>query len=591
MDNKHIAHLLRSRADKYGSKEVFRYKKNNTYQSISWTTFKESAEHLSKYLLSVGIKAFNNIGILSANRPEWTMADTAVLSVRGVIIPLYTTGSLKQISYIVEETEMSALFVGDEKQLELALEAMNQSDFLKLIVTFDCVEHDDERVISYEAIRALVLKDYNDTFKQRLNEADTNDLATIVYTSGTTGEPKGVMLHHRNFIHCFKIHDQRLVLTEEDVSMCFLPLSHVFERAWTFYVLHSGAVNVYNLDPKQVMDEMPLVKPTVMCVIPRFYEKIHQGIINTKDTLPGWKQYLFAKALHVGLRYIEYEKNYVRASLGLRLKRKFYDQLIFSKLRKIFGGRIKYMPCAGAALRNDLLKFFHAIGLYINYGYGCSETTATVSCMPQKNYDFDYTGNIMPGIEVELSDEKMILVKGGTVFSGYYKKPEETEAALKEGWYYTGDKGYLTKDGRLLMKERIKDIIKTSTGKYISPQKIELLLLKSDLIEQVCVFGDNRKYITALIVPCFDMLKQKIKEANICFPNHKDILQCDEIIDIIKQDIDELQQELPSHERVVKMKLMDVPFSIQEETMTTTLKLRRNHIGKIFQSEIEALYN
>ncbi len=590
MDSQHIALMLRSRADKYGSKEVFRYKKNDSYQSVSWNEFKRRAEVLSKYLLSIGVEVSDNIGILSYNRPEWTIADLAVLSVRGVVVPLYTTGSLSQISYIINETQMSVLFVGNDQQLTLALEAMEQSDSLKLIVAFDDVEIKDDRVVSYNDISNMSSEEEDLQFKQRLKESDTDDLATIVYTSGTTGEPKGVMLHHRNFVHSFKIHVKRLILTDKDVSLCFLPLSHVFERAWSFFVLYNGCVNVYNPNPKHIMEEISLVKPTVMCVIPRFFEKVYQGIITNIEKAPIWKRYLFNRGIAVGLKYIEYEKNNVRVPLVLQIQRMFYNKIIYSKLRAVFGGQINYMPCAGAALRKDLLKFFHAIGIYINYGYGCSETTATVSCMPQKNYDFDFTGRILSGIEVKISEENMILVKGGTVFSGYYKKPEETAQVLKDGWYYTGDKGYIAEDGKLLMTERIKDIIKTSTGKYISPQKIELLLQKSDVIEQICVFGDDRKFITALIVPCFAALKAKLQEANLTFNKLQDMLSCDEIMDLMMCEINKLQQELPTHERVVKMKLLNEPFSIKDETMTTTLKLRRKQIGKLFQTEIDALY-
>ncbi len=584
----HLAHMIRSRAEKYGSREVFRHKVQNRYQSISWSSFKTDAEQISKYLLSIGVEALDNIGILANNQPQWTTADLGIISVRGVVIPLYTTATLEQINYIVEETQMRVMFVGNNAQLKLAQKAMRKSDYLQLIICIERPGENAENVVYYEDILQQNLSEQQLAFETRLQQAEGDDLITIIYTSGTTGEPKGVMLHHRNFMASFKIHDKRLVLGEDDVSMCFLPLTHVFERIWTYYLMYRGAVNTYNSDPKAVIDEISVVKPTVMCAIPRFFEKTHHAIVTTVKTWPNWKQQLFKRAIKLGLKYIEYQKDGLKVPAMLALKHRFYDTLVYSKIRKVFGGHVRYFPCAGAALRKDLLQFFHAIGIFINYGYGSTETTATVSCMPQKHYDFDYTGDILPDIEVKISDEGMILVKGDIVFSGYYKKPEETAKTLIDGWYYTGDKGYIPAPGKLHMTERMKDIIKTSTGKYISPQKIENLIQQSHLIEQACVIGDNRKYLVALVVPCYDNLKTLGRVLK--FNNVAEMVADEEVEKTVLDDMQKYQSTLPLHERVAKIYLLPEPFTIEGNTLTTTLKMRRKHITEQYQSVIETLY-
>lgn len=586
----HIAHMLRRRADKYTAKEVFRYKKGNEYLSISWNTFKQQSEQVSKFLLSKGIKTGSNIGIYSQNRPQWTISDLGIIACRAVVVPIYPTATYDQLNYIASETEMEVLFVGDEEQLDNATKLLSTSSTLKCIVSFNCAATDNSNIVRFEDILNETVDAFNDVFEKQLDDALEDDLATIIYTSGTTGEPKGTMLTHKNFMYAFDIHDKRLDLGEDDVSMCFLPLSHVFERTWTYYLLHSGGINVYNLNPKAVIEELPKVKPTVMCVVPRFFEKTYDAIQLKADSWPKMQKAIFDWSVKTGLKYIEYEKDDKTAPLFLNIKRKIANALVYKKVRQVFGGNIRYMPCAGSALNNFLLRFFHSIGLYICYGYGATETTATVSCMPHSNYDFDYTGNIMPGVTVKINEDNMILVKGGTVFSGYYKKPAETAEVLKDGWYYTGDQGSIPKPDKLHMTERIKDIIKTSTGKYISPQKIELILSEGDLIEQICVIGDNRKYLSALIVPTYELVKKIAKEEEVSFTDNEDLANNPVITQLIQTQIDKLQASLPKHEHVIKIALLKEAFSIDNTMLTNSLKVRRKMVNQVYKETIEKMY-
>ncbi len=591
MKESHLAEIIRNRIKQYQNRPAVKYKKDGIYKSLSWNELGNQIDSISKYLISEGLNIASNIGIYSQNCPEWSITDFAILSTRSVVVPIFPTSTYEQLEYIVNETEMEVLFVGDEAQLYNALEVLKNCKFLKKIITFFTPKNEHEKVISFNSILG---NKYDDNIakilNQRLSKASINDLATIIYTSGTTGEPKGVMLHHSNFIKLFEIHDIRLELDENDVSLAFLPLSHVFERGWTYFVFYKGATNVYNYNPKDIINELPIVKPTVMCAVPRFFEKSYDIILKTTHNWSKPKRSIFNWALNTGLQYIEYEKDAIKSPAILELKHKIANILVMKTFRKVFGGRIKYTPCAGAALNLEILKFFHALGIKINYGYGATETSATVSCMKKDKYDFVNTGSIMPDVQVKINEEDgQILVKGETVFKGYYKKPEATAEALKDGWYYTGDQGEITSDGMLCMKERIKDIMKTSTGKYVSPQKVELLLSQDQHIEQLCVIGDNKRYLTALIVPCYHYLKTLSPKVEDHLNNYKLVTNPIAISEFQKK-LDKLQGQLASFEKVVKFKLLPEPFTIENNMMTNSLKVRRKQVNIEYKQLIEEMY-
>ncbi len=592
MKESHLAKIIRNRIQQYQNRTAVKYKEDGIYKSLSWIDLGSRIDSISLFLISQGLHITSNIGIYSQNCPEWSITDFAILSTRSVVVPVFPTSTYEQLEYIVKETDMEVLFVGDEAQLSYALEVLKNCKSLKKIITFFTPKNEHEKVISFNSILNNKYDDnITEILNQRLLEASINDLATIIYTSGTTGEPKGVMLHHSNFIKLFEIHDIRLELDENDVSLAFLPLSHVFERGWTYFVFYKGATNIYNYNPKDIINELPIVKPTVMCAVPRFFEKSYDIILKTTQKWNKPKRSIFNWALNTGLQYIEYEKDAIKPPAILELKHKIANILVMKAFRKVFGGQIKYMPCAGAALNLEILKFFHALGIKINYGYGATETSATVSCMKKDKYDFINTGSIMPNVEVKIIEEDgQILVKGETVFKGYYKKPEATAEALKDGWYYTGDQGEITSDGMLCMKERIKDIMKTSTGKYISPQKVELLLSQDQHIEQLCVIGDNRRYLTALIVPCYHYLKTLSPKVEDHLNNYK-LVTNPIAIDEFQKKLHNLQSELASFEKVVKFKLLPEPFTIENNLMTNSLKVRRKQVNIEYKELIEEMYH
>jgi len=590
----HIISMVHDRASKYSNKEVFRYNYSSRekYESLKWNQLFVDTKNVSLALLSLGFGNGDNIGIFSDNRPEWVIADLGILGIRGVVVPFYSTSSKQQLKYIIDETKMKLIFVGNMEQYEKALWLLENTESLKKIIVFDpnIAQNDDKTVDWHQFHNLGKASDKENELTRTINESQPDDLATIIYTSGTTGESKGVMLDHETIMFLFRIHDERLNVNESDISACFLPLSHVFERFWTYYMLYKGTINAFISNPRDIIKYLPFIKPSLMCTVPRFFEKTYEGIQLELTKWPTIKRNIFNWSISVGHKYSEMLSKNQQIPIGLKIKRGLANKLVLAKVRSIFGGNIKFMPCAGAAINPKLLRFFHATGIFINYGYGATETTATVSCFKSDVYNFDTCGSVMPGVAVKISDEGEILIKGNTVFKGYYNKPEETAKALRDGWYYSGDKGTLTADGNLIMLDRIKDLIKTSVGKYVSPQKLELLLCQDPLIEQVVIIGDDRKFVTALVVPAFEGLKKVAQEMNIEFIDNIQLISRPEIISLLKDRIDKTQEELTSYEKVVKFILLPEPFSIQSGTLTNTLKVKRKMLIEKYKDEIDKLY-
>lgn len=586
--------MVLERASKFGSRELYRYRKpgSSIYESISWEDFISESQKISRALISLGFGPSDNIGIFSDNRPEWMISDLGIVGIRSVTVPFYSTSSKQQLKYIVDETRMELIFAGNSEQLEKALWLIENTETLKTIVVFnEDIIQDKTNCIDWQTFLKLDSeKRFESDLKQRIQDIQADDVLKIIYTSGTTGESKGAMLTHATFMYTFKIHDERLDVSENDVSVCFLPLSHIFELSWTYYMLHCGATNVFIDNPREIVKHLPIIKPTVMCTVPRFFEKTYEGLQAELHKWSPVKRKIFRWSIDTGHDYSAYLSNTKKPPFGLVLKHSVANLLVLKKLRNIFGGNIRFMPCAGAAMSPFLIKFFHAAGITINYGYGATETSATVSCFKSDRYDFDTCGTIMPGIEVKISEIGEILIKGGTIFKGYYNKPEETEKSLKDGWYHSGDQGYITPNGDLVMTDRIKDLMKTSSGKYVSPQKIELLFGQDPYIEQIIAIGDNRKYVTALIVPSFITLKGEVEKLGLKTMDDAALVLRKEVIDFYHYRVHKIQEEFASYEKVVRFKLLHEPFSIQNGMLTNTLKVRRNILIEQFKEEIDNMY-
>jgi long-chain acyl-CoA synthetase len=425
----------------------------------------------------------------------------------------------------------------------------------------------------------------------RLSRALPEDLLTLVYTSGTTGEPKGVMLTHANMLCSAAAHDRRLPHpSAADVSLCFLPLSHIFERAWTYYALYHGMEINYLEDPKQIIEAIQEIRPTIMCAVPRFYEKIHAAVHHRLVTASPLRQKLFHWAIRTGADRNGRMKDERRIPAHVKGLYRIADLLVLSKIRALVGGRIRFFPCAGAPLAQEIEEFFYAAGIFICYGYGLSETTATVTCHETRHFQFGCVGKPLPGVEVRIDTNEEILVRGPTVMRGYYNKPEATAAVFDDGWLRTGDAGRIAANGELIITDRIKDLMKTSGGKYIAPQMVEALIGSDHFIEQVAVIAEARKYVTALIVPAFEALEAHAQAHNIAYSSREELVRRPEVVAFYRRRIEQRSHALAPFEKIIEFTLLPREFSLEREEVTPTMKIKRRQVNDAYRDVIASMY-
>ncbi|MGQ9842278.1 MAG: AMP-dependent synthetase/ligase [Spirochaetota bacterium] len=592
----HYSQVFWDQVNKYGDRVAMRYKLKDSWQEFTWKQFGDMVNSTSKALIECGIGEQETIGIFSQNMPQWSIADIGSLCIRAIPVPIYATNTAKQAEYIINHAEIKVIFVGDAEQYSKIMQILPDNKFLQKVIVFkETVPiQKSEKIMYFNDFLKIGQQSTKDNeVKERMNKGKLDDLLTLIYTSGTTGEPKGVMLTHANAIFQKEQHDLRLIdPNENDVSLAFLPLSHVFERIWTYYVFAKGMTNNYLEDPAKIVEFIGEVKPTIMCAVPRFYEKIYATVFNRLESAPPAKQKLFKWAVKVGAQHNNRKKDQRFISPMLRFKYKIADTLVLKKIRDIVGGRIKFFPCAGAPLSQEIEEFFYACGLFICYGYGLTETTATVTCHEQYNFKFGAVGKPLPNVEVKIDPNTgEILIRGGNVMKGYYKKPEATAEVLSaDGWFRTGDAGFFEENGELRITERIKDLMKTSGGKYIAPQMIESTIGADHFIEQIAVIGDQRKYVTALVVPSFIALEEYARSHNIAYASKEELISKPEIIEFYRQRIEEAQKEFARFEKIKKFTLLPQEFTVESGEITPTLKLKRKVIAEKYKDIIEAMY-
>ena len=595
----HFAELIHRQAEKYGNRTALKHRDNATgkWLKISWREFSDKVMLTAKAMAEFGIKVQENIGVYSQNMPQCLYTDFGAYGNRVVSIPMYATNSPGQIEYIINDAKIRTLFVGEQLQYNNAFKVQKDSKYLERLVVFDpAVKMNPEDKTSIYFDDFLRLGDNahaESTVKIRMTEAVPEDLATIIYTSGTTGESKGVMLPHSCYLEAMRIHDVRLPLvTDKDLSMSFLPMTHIFEKAWCYYCLHKGVTIAINQDPKMIQKTLPEVHPTLMCNVPRFWEKVYAGVHEKINSASPAMKKIFLDAIETGRRYnLEYKNKGIPAPCSLKLKFQFYNKTVFTLLKKVLGiERGRFFPVAGAPLSDTINEFLQSVNIPIAYGYGLSETTATVCFYPEIGFQFGSIGEVMPGVQVKIDPgNNEILVKGKTVMSGYYNKPEETKRAFTEdGFFRTGDAGRL-EGNTLFFTERIKDLYKTSNGKYIAPQAIEMVMSGDNYIEQIAVIGDQRKFVSALIVPAYPLLEKYAGEKGISFESREELVKNKDIIRFIEARVEEHQKNLASYEKIKRFTLLPEPFMMGCE-LTDTLKLRRPGVLQKYATEIEAMY-
>ncbi len=595
----HLSVLVHRRAEKYGDKVALKYRDYETSQwiPITWNQFSQTVRQVANALVELGVQEEENIGIFSQNKPECLYVDFGAFANRAVTIPLYATSSPAQAQYIINDAQIRYIFVGEQFQYDAAFSVFGFCQSLQQLIIFDrAVVRDPRDMTSIyfdEFLETGKALPNNDIVEERTSRASDDDLANILYTSGTTGEPKGVMLHHSNYMEAFRIHDIRLVdMTDQDVSMNFLPLTHVFEKAWTYLCIHKGVQICINLRPVDIQTTIKEIRPTLMCSVPRFWEKVYAGVQEKIAQETGLKKAMMLDAIKVGkIHNIDYLRKGKTPPLMNQLKYKFYEKTVYALLKKTIGiENGNFFPTAGAAVPDEICEFVHSVGINMLVGYGLTESTATVSCFLNKGYEIGSVGTIMPDVEVKIGEENEILLRGKTITKGYYKKAEATAAAIdKDGWFHTGDAGYM-KDGQLYLTERIKDLFKTSNGKYISPQALETKLAIDRYIDQIAIIADQRKFVSALIVPVYGFVKDYAKEKGIEYKDMEELLQHPKILGLFRARIDTLQQQFAHYEQVKRFTLLPEPFSMERGELTNTLKLKRPVVAKNYKELIDKMY-
>lgn len=595
----HMSVLVHDLAKKYGEREALIYQDfgGKEWKSLSWNKFSATVKQVSNALLNIGVKEQENIGIFSQNSIQYLFCDFGAWGVRAVTIPFYATSSEQQIQFMINDAKVRFLFVGEQEQYDRARRVVSLCPTLERIIVYDAMVHiseHDTNAIYFDDFLKLGDKLPRQTeVEQRQREANNDDIANILYTSGTTGDSKGVILTHGQFHAAMIANDECVDVNEHDRVMNFLPYTHIFERGWAILCLSEGATLIVNTHPQEVQQSMREMHPTCMSSVPRFWEKVYQGVMEKIDHASSMQRKLFHHALAVGRKHnIEYLSLGKKPPMALHLEYELLNRTVFSLVRKELGlENAHFFPTAGAAVSEHVEEFVHSIGLNMIVGYGLTESLATVSCDHlNKPYTVGSVGRPINGIDIRISDEGEILLKGPTITKGYYNREDLTRQAFTEdGYFRTGDAGYL-KNGELFLKERIKDLFKTSNGKYIAPQMIESKILVDKYIDQVAIIADQRKFVSALIIPVYGMLEEYARAHNIAFENREQLCANPQIYAMMKERIDTLQQQLAHYEQVKRFTLLPHHFSMEKGELTNTLKIRRRVLNENYKAEIDKMY-
>lgn len=600
-----LVDIIDIQAEKYGEREAYRFcwRKEGDWMQTSWSEFRAQVDVAGRALAMLGVKDKDTIAICSPNTPQILITEFGGFRNRVATIPIYSGSSQDQYDFIVSNGGARLLFVGDRHQYPLAYSYWKRNpDSVDRIIIFknsglDIASDDTVSILWDDFVRLGMNapEEIRREVRARSQRGLPEDPATLIYTSGTTGDPKGVVITHSNYDAAIEMHLRELTTVNAgELSMSFLPMSHILEKAWTYFCITKGIRIAVNYDPRVIQETIHDVHPNLMCCVPRFWEKVYAAI-NEKIAGMGFLQRMIVRhAVKVGeRRNLGYVRTGRKAPALLEREYRFWDKVLFSRLKKAIGiPDPNIFPTAGAPLSDRICMFMRAVGIDVKIGYGLSETTATVTCFPDVGYEIGTVGMPLAGIEVKISSEGEILVKAPTVTPGYYNNPEANAAAFTDdGFFRTGDAGYLNADGALVLTERIKDLFKTSNGKYIAPQALESRLAENKYIDEVAVIGDRRKYVTALVVPNFPKLRQWTRDNGIGNPDSEDLVKDPAVVGFIMDQINRVQQGMAEFEKIKKITLLPRHFSVMNGEVTNTMKVRRPVVAKRYAREIESMYS
>lgn len=595
----HLSLLVHEQAKKYGERTMFIYRDfgSTRWVSMSWQTFSDKVRQTSNAMLNLGVKVQENIAVFSQNSINYMLTDFGAYGIRAVSIPFYATSSEQQIQYMIADAQVRFLFVGEQEQYDKAYRVSPLCPTLERIIVFDNgvkISPQDTGTMYFEDFMKLGESCPRQSEVDSLySQANDDDLCNILYTSGTTGDSKGVMLSYGQYSAALIANDKAVPVSDADVSMSFLPYTHIFERGWLYLCLSVGAKVIINTYPKEIQQSLRETHPTCMSSVPRFWEKVYAGVKEKIDNANPVRRRLFMKALAIGRKYnIEYLSRGRRPSPVLRMKYEMMNRTLFSLIRKQLGlEHANIFPTAGATVSPEVEEFVISVGIKMIAGYGLTESLATVSCVHlDKPRTIGSVGRLIEGLEIKIGENDEIMLKGPTITKGYYKREAlNAEVFDSEGIFRTGDSGYI-KNGELFLKDRIKDLFKTSNGKYIAPQMIESKILVDKYVEQIAVIADERKFVSALIVPDYSLLEEYAREYGIKFSTRRDLCENVLINKMMAERIDTLQQQLASYEKIKKFTLLPKGFTMESGEITNTLKIRRAVLVKNYCTEIEKMY-
>ena len=593
-----ITELYQFLSDEYRSrpdKDLLRYKVDGKYIGISYSKFKEETDNFGYGLATLGIKRNDKVAIISENRPEWVFSDMASLVLGAVNVPIYPSLTSESIEYILNNSESKCVIISNTFQLNKLLKVRDKCNHLKLIIIMNHSDFDSsiKNLYSFKQVqeKGVQKKSASPKFlKENMELVKEDDVCTIIYTSGTTGIPKGVVLTHKNIMSNVTSAIETFPINEEDVWLSFLPLCHIFERMAGYYTAFaSGGTVCYAESIEKVATNLVEVKPTIMTSVPRLFERIYSRILKNVESQPKRKQKIFFSAINVGAKFAKAKKS-GNVPLSLKIKNELAGKLVFKKLLERTGGNIRFFISGGAALSRELGEFFEAVGITIIEGYGLTESSPVITANRVDDYKFGTVGKPFSDVEVKIAPDGEILAKGPNIMKGYYKNKKETDETLKDGWLHTGDIGVFDSDGFLMITDRKKHLFKTTAGKYIAPTHIENTFLASKYIDQFMVVGDRRMFISALIVPDFEAVKEYADSNNIPYSDEKDLVKNDKIYKLLEDDMIQFQKKLANYERVRKFVLLDRPFTIDSGEITPSMKIKRKIVENKYNDLIEMMY-